>query len=334
VIAPRAAENEQVLCLTRGFSDQYGSMMAAVRYPAAKLAGGATIERSFMVYGGPKLYDLLETVSSTGPVNARLEESVYLGWFPWLTRPLLSLLRMFHGWVGNWGVAIILLTLFVKLATLYWTIKSSRSMKAMAGLKPKMDELRKKYGEDKQRMNVEMMNLYKTHNVNPLSGCLPMLLQMPVWIALYSALNASAELYQAPFVGWLRDLTSPDPYYIIPVLTMVLMFLQQKITPTTIDSAQQRMMMIMMPITFGVFSLFFPSGLTVYILTNSVLTMVQQVYINKSNPKPATPVVVAPVKKDEGPTSGGDGGGGAAKGGGGGGGKRKPGGGKGRPAKA
>jgi YidC/Oxa1 family membrane protein insertase len=164
-----------------------------------------------------------------------------------------------------------------------------------------MDELKEKYGEDKQRFQTEVMNLYKTHNINPLGGCLPMVLQMPVWFALYKALGVSAELYQAPFVGWLNDLTRPDPYYIVPVVMTGLMFLQQKITPSTVDSAQQRMMLIMMPLMFGSFSLFFPSGLTVYILTNTFLTMAHQLYMNNTDPDKAK--TEAPAVANDAPPS-------------------------------
>jgi YidC/Oxa1 family membrane protein insertase len=180
-----------------------------------------------------------------------------------------------------------------------------------------MDEIRTKFESDKQRMNVEMMNLYKTHNINPLGGCLPMLLQMPVWFALYRALNVSAELYQAPFVGWLNDLTRPDPYYIVPVVMTGLMFIQQKITPSTVDSAQQRMMLIMMPLMFGSFSLFFPSGLTVYILTNTLLTMAHQFWMNNTDPDKSK-TEAAPVVASDVPTSKPGGGGGK------GGGRKKP----------
>src|SRR5205823_10888193 len=139
---------------------------------------------------------------------------------------------------------------------LYWTQKSMRSMKAMSKLKPKMDEIRAKFPDDKQKQNVEMMNLYKQHKINPLGGCLPMLLQMPVWFALYRALNVSASLYQAKFL-WMPDLTAPDPLYIMPALMTGVMFLQQKLSPTSVDSQQQKMMMYMMPLMFGAMSFVF-----------------------------------------------------------------------------
>jgi len=134
---------------------------------------------------------------------------VDFGWFAVIARPLLWILKFFQSGVRNWGLAIILLTIFVKLITLYWTQKSMRSMQGMAKLKPKITVLQAKYKDDKQRLNQEMMALYKAHGVNPLSGCLPMLLQMPIWIALYSTLQVAVELYRTPFVGWLTDLTRP-----------------------------------------------------------------------------------------------------------------------------
>jgi YidC/Oxa1 family membrane protein insertase len=326
-MAPHTAANEPVGCYTRSYSSDPGMVSASIRFPSVKLAPGASGERSFTIYAGPKLIDQLERVSAqTG--DGAFDKAVSLGMWSFLVRPMLWLLKFLQGFVSNWGLAIILLTITVKLITLFWTTKSMRSMKAMSKLKPKMDEIRTKFESDKQRMNVEMMNLYKTHNINPLGGCLPMLLQMPVWFALYRALNVSAELYQAPFVGWLNDLTRPDPYYIVPVVMTGLMFIQQKITPSTVDSAQQRMMLIMMPLMFGSFSLFFPSGLTVYILTNTLLTMAHQFWMNNTDPdKAKTQAAVAsdtPASKPDG-----DGGAGGGKRGG-----RGQGGGRKKPAKA
>ncbi len=333
-LAPRDTKNEQLGCYTRGFSNDPGMMAASVRFPSYKLAPGASGTRSFTIYAGPKLVDQLEHVSAESGDSA-FDRSIDLGYLSFLVRPMLWLLKFFHGFVGNWGIAIILLTITVKLLTLYWTTKSMRSMKSMSKLKPKMDEIRTKFENDKQRMNVEMMNLYKTHNINPLGGCLPMLLQMPVWFALYRALNVSAELYQAPFVGWLNDLTRPDPYYIVPVVMTGLMFVQQKITPSTVDSAQQRMMLIMMPLMFGSFSLFFPSGLTVYILTNTILTMAHQFWMNNTDPDKAKPGAVAAASEPAAAVASKDDAGGGGKGSGGkGGGGRGQGGGRKKPAKA
>lgn len=301
--APKAREGEKRTCVLRGVpGERAGVMASSLVYEATKVEPG--VEWNLTIFAGPKLLDQLETVATAGGGDTKLHESVDLGWFAFIARPMLWLLKVFHGWVNNWGVAIILLTITVKLLTLYWTTKSMRSMKAMAKLKPKMDEIREKYANDKQRMNLEMMNLYKAHQINPLGGCLPMLLQMPVWFALYATLQAAAELYQAPFVGWIRDLTAPDPYYVVPVLMTGLMFLQQKMTPTAVDSAQQKMLMIVMPLMFGAFSLFFPAGLTIYILTNTVLSMLHQIYMNKTDDSKLLAEAAKPVSSGSGPGAG------------------------------
>jgi YidC/Oxa1 family membrane protein insertase len=293
--APTEAEKEQRTCASHLADGRVPGMMETRLSwtPAWELGPETTITRRMLVYAGPKILDKLEdTAKLEGGKQANLSAAVDLGWFSFIARPMLWLLRVFHGWVGNWGIAIIMLTFVVKLITLYWTQKSMRSMKAMSRLKPKIDELREKYKDDKQRQNVEMMNLYKAHKINPLGGCLPMLLQMPVWFALYATLGAAAELFQARF-AWMQDLTKPDPYYIIPVALTVLMFLQAKISPAAVDSAQQKMMMYAMPLMFGGFSLFFPSGLGVYIMTNTVLSMAHQYYMNKTDPGAPVPVVAA-----------------------------------------
>jgi YidC/Oxa1 family membrane protein insertase len=286
-----------------------GIMRSSLQVDAgAALDPGQSVKRTVLVYVGPKKLEMLEGLDDTFKHEFYLKKAVDLGWFSFIARPMLSLLEVFHGWVGNWGIAIILLTIVVKLLTLYWTHKSMKSMKAMSRLKPKMDELKEKYGEDKQRFQTEVMNLYKTHNINPLGGCLPILLQMPVWFALYQTLGSAADLYRAPFFGWLHDLTAPDPYFIIPVTLTLLMFLQAKIQPAAVDSAQQKMMQYMMPLMFGAFSLFFPSGLGVYIMTNTLLGMAHQFYLNKTDkglpPTPA-PVAEAPVVESPSPNKGG-----------------------------
>jgi YidC/Oxa1 family membrane protein insertase len=145
-----------------------------------------------------------------------------------------------------------------------------------------MDKLKARFGDDKNQLNLATMELYKKHGVNPLGGCLPMLIQMPIYIALYSMLGNSVELYRSPFVLWIRDLTAADPYFVLPILTGVLMFVQQKTQPTPPDS-QQKMMMYMTPVMFTAFSIFLPAGLTIYILTNTVLTFLQQLLLNRGD---------------------------------------------------
>jgi YidC/Oxa1 family membrane protein insertase len=214
-----------------------------------------------------------------------MKSVIDLGWFAFIARPMLWLLNWFYNVFGNWGVAIILLTVLVKLATLYWTTKSMRSMKAMAALKPEMEAIQKRYPDDRQKQQQAQMALFKQHGVSPLAGCLPMLLQMPIWIALYRMLSSAGELHQAAFIpGWLDDLTVPDPYYILPITLTGMMFLQSKLQPATGDSMQQKILMYGMPLMFGGMSLFFPSGLTVYIFTNTVLGILHSVWMNRTTP--------------------------------------------------
>ena len=280
-----------------------------LRYAPKSIAPGQTETYAMVVYAGPKIVKTLDALT-VGGQDPKLGQAVDFGWFAFIARPLLWILKFFQSGVRNWGLAIILLTIFVKLITLYWTQKSMRSMKEMAKLKPKITVLQEKYKEDKQRLNQEMMALYKAHGVNPISGCLPMLLQMPIWIALYSTLQVAVELYRQPFFGWLIDLTAPDRFYVLPVATGALMFVQQKISPTPQDSQQQKMMLYMMPIMFTGFTLFVPSGLTLYILTNTVLAMGHQIWLNRQDggsvtgelakpepPKPEARVEARPRKK-------------------------------------
>jgi YidC/Oxa1 family membrane protein insertase len=174
-----------------------------------------------------------------------------------------------------------------------------KSMKAMARLKPQLEKIKEKYKDDRARQNVETMNLFKANKVNPMSGCLPMLLQMPIWFALYRSLTVAGELYQAPFIGgWIDDLTLPDPYHIMPVLLTGMMFLQTKLTPSTGTGAQQKMLMYGMPIMFGVFSFFFPAGLTLYIFTNTCFTALHHVYMGRTEPAPAAAAAAAVIDVD------------------------------------
>lgn len=194
---------------------------------------------------------------------------------------LLWILSLFHGFTGSWGVAILGLTLLVKLVLFPLNQRSGKSMRAMAALRPQLEELKSKYPDDKQRQNEEMMRLYKDHNVSLGGGCLPMLIQMPIWFALYRSLWVSVDLYQQGFL-WVADLTTRDPYWILPVTLVVVMFIQQKMTPTTMDPVQQKMMQYTMPAMFGIMMAALPAGLCFYILTNTLLTIVQQHLINKS----------------------------------------------------
>lgn len=227
---------------------------------------------SFKSYLGPKDFDILSDA------GYRLSDAVDFGFFGFLARPLLHVLNFFYGFLHNYGLAIILLTLIIKL--LFWplTQKSYSSMKGMQKLQPHMQKLREKYKDDKQRLNTELMNLYKEHRVNPLGGCLPMLVQIPVFFALYKVLLISIELRHAPFFLWIVDLSAKDPFYITPLLMGASMFVQQKMTPTTMDPMQARIFLAM-PIVFTVLFLNFPAGLVLYWLVNNLLTIGQQYLI-------------------------------------------------------
>jgi YidC/Oxa1 family membrane protein insertase len=255
--------------------------------------GKAEVSYPFVVFAGPKVTDDLEAVHApvvaqaggTPPPTAAAANPVYLQkavdvTFAWLALPILSLLKFFHGYAHNWGLAIVLLTLFIKLVTFYPTQKSLLSAKKMQKLGPKMAAIRKKYENDRQRQSVETMNLYKAHGVSPFGGCLPSLIQMPIWIALYSTLNYAVELYRAPFVAHLHDLTAKDPYYVTPLVMGGVMFGQMKMSPAGADPQQQAMMSVLMPIMFTGFSLFLPSGLAVYMLTSYLFGILQQLYFN------------------------------------------------------
>ena len=271
-------------------------VQSALYYPKFRIPAAKEHLFKFTVYVGDKELGALDQVKGVNKGgDVELNSSIDYGWFFPLCRPMLWLLKKFYSVFGNWGIAIILLTLVVKLLTLYWTQKSMRSMKKMQHLKPQIDVLREKYGDDKSRLNQEMMGLYKVHKVNPLGGCLPMLIQMPIWFALYRTLGNTVELYRSPFIAsipvpfkgwmpWIADLTAPDPYYILPVLMGAAMYGQQAISPQPMEGAQAKMMKYFMPGFFTFMMLFLPSGLTLYIFVNTLLAMLHQVYMNKTDP--------------------------------------------------
>jgi YidC/Oxa1 family membrane protein insertase len=254
-------------------------LRATLQFSPLDLSG----ERTFSLVGhlGPKSLDHLRGVTEI----PSLDEAIDYGWFDPLCIVMLRVMDFFHSVVGNWVLAIVLLTVLVKLVLLPLTHWSMVSMRRMSALKPLLDEINEKYKDDKQRKNQAVMDLYKTHKVNPLGGCFPLLLQMPIWIALYRMLGASAELYHVPFL-WLPDLTRADPYYVLPIVLGLSMFVQQKMTPTTGDSSQAKVMLYLMPVMFTVFMLFLPAGLNLYILTNTVLSIGQQQITNRLVPVP------------------------------------------------
>jgi len=282
-VVPKNAD-ESRRCELEIRDDDENVVVAKLQFPAGVLKPRDKLERRFAVFVGPKELAALDTVKGPNDEEGELADSIQFGWFAVLCRPMLWLLKLFHSWVGNWGFAIILLTVVVKLLTLYWTQKSMRSMKAMQKLKPKMDELREKFKDDKERLNQEMMSLYKIHKVNPLGGCLPMVIQMPVWFALYRTLGNAVELYRSNFVGWITDLTAPDPYFILPIAMGASMYAQQAITPQPMEGTQAKIFKYVMPGMFTVMMLALPSGLTLYIFVNTLLTMIHQWYMNKTDP--------------------------------------------------
>jgi len=255
-----------------------------------RLDPGRQVKFSFQCYMGPKSLKVLSSYDNN------LKKAINFGWFDVLAKPCLIGMNLIHGIIPNYGIAIILLTILIKLV--FWPLgtKSYKSMNDMRKLQPLMTELREKYKDDKQRMNQEVMGLYKTYKVNPMSGCLPMLVQMPIFFALYRMLYQAIELRHAPFMGWIVDLSAPDrlfdfdvaiPFmqapYGVPVLTIIMgatMFLQQKMSPSTGDPTQAKMMMLM-PIFMTFIFINFPAGLVLYWLVNNVLSIGQQYYIQK-----------------------------------------------------
>jgi YidC/Oxa1 family membrane protein insertase len=285
--APKNDGGETIACNSYPVEGHPGMMRVDLVWSSATLrAGEPSLRRELIAYLGPKYYEKLEGASAVAGYPTHFEDTVDLGWFSFIARPLLWLLQKLHGYVGNWGLAIIMVTFLVKLATLYWTNKSMRSMRAMAALAPKMKALQEKHKDDRQRLQAETMALYKSHGVNPLAGCLPILLQMPIWIALYRMLSSAGELYYAPFIsGWILDLTERDPFHILPISMMAGMFLQSRLTPSSGQDFNQKMLMYGMPIMFGVFGFFMPAGLGVYILFNTVLTILHTLYMNRGRGK-------------------------------------------------
>jgi YidC/Oxa1 family membrane protein insertase len=232
------------------------------------------IDHSFKIYVGPKEYNLLKSLGLS------LEKSVDYGIFFFLAIPFLQILIFFNKIFHNYGVAIIILTMIIKFITLPLNSISMKSMKKMQKVQPEVLKIREKFKGDPQKMNAAIMELYKKNKVNPVSGCLPMLIQIPIFIALYKMLLVSIELKNSPFVFWIVDLSEKDPYYITPILMGISMFIQQKMTPSTADPAQQKIFMFM-PIIFTFLFINFPSGLVIYWLVNNILTIIHQFYLNK-----------------------------------------------------
>jgi YidC/Oxa1 family membrane protein insertase len=256
--------------------DAQDTVNVNMKGPKNIIPPGQTGISTYSLYLGPKDYSILKAR------NVGLENSIDFGdWLKWLAMPMLIALKFLYNNVAqNYGVAIILLTLLIKI--IFWPLgnKSYRSMKEMQKLQPKMVELREKYKDDKTRISQETMALYKTHKVNPLGGCLPMVIQIPVFFGLYKTLLYAIELRHSPLIWWIQDLSEKDPYYITPIIMGATMFLQQKMTPVSGDPMQAKIMLFM-PVIFTFMFLNFPSGLVIYWLFNNIISIGQQHYINK-----------------------------------------------------
>ncbi|MFU8926988.1 membrane protein insertase YidC [Acinetobacter puyangensis] len=248
------------------------------RSPLVNVPAGKQYDIGATLYSGPKIQSELKDLA------AGLNQTVDYGWLWPIAQPLFWGLEFFHKIVGNWGWSIILLTILVKLILWPLSAKSYRSMAKMRVIAPEMQRMKEEFGEDRMRFSQEMMALYKREQVNPLSGCLPLLLQMPIFLALYWVLMESVELRHAPWILWIQDLSAMDPWFILPLLMGITMFVQQMLNPQPADPMQAKVFRLM-PIIFTVFMLFFPAGLVLYWIVNNSITILQQWFINKNAEK-------------------------------------------------
>jgi YidC/Oxa1 family membrane protein insertase len=256
-------------------TNQDGHFIGSIISPDLMISAGETKQTSATLYVGPKDQDTL------GLLSPGLELVVDYGWLWFIAQPLFWLLKFIQTYVGNWGFAIILVTVIVKAAFFQLSAAAYKSMAKMRKFTPEITRMRELYGDDRQRMSKEMMDLYKREKINPLGGCLPILVQMPVFIALYWVLMESVELRQAPFILWINDLSVKDPYFILPLLMGVSMYIQTSLNPTPPDPMQAKIMKYM-PVAFTFFFLWFPAGLVLYWVINNILSIAQQWVITKS----------------------------------------------------
>jgi len=251
-----------------------GRYMIGMSTAESKIAAGESGQFSSKLFIGPKEQNRLTTIAPN------LQLTVDYGILTILADPVFWLLKWIYHYVENWGWAIIFVTLIIKLVFYKLSEAAYRSMATMRKFQPKIQALRERYGSDRQRMSQAMMEIYKKEKINPLGGCLPMLVQIPVFIALYWVLLESVELRQAPFIWWINDLSSKDPYYVLPVLMGISMFIQQKLNPAPMDPMQQKILSFL-PLIFTLFFAFFPSGLVLYWVANNILSIIQQWYITR-----------------------------------------------------
>ena len=252
---------------------QDGTYAGRVLVPAS-IAPGATVKLSAPLYAGPQEQQRLRSAANG------LDLVVDYGWLAIIAWPLFWLLEKFHALSGNWGVAIILLTVLIKIIFFPLSAASYKSMAKMKLVTPRLTKIREMYGNDRQKMNQAMMELYKTEKINPLGGCFPILVQIPVFIALYWTLLAAIELRHAPFMLWINDLSALDPYYVLPILMTITMVVQTKLNPVPPDPVQAQVMKFM-PFVFSIFFFFFPAGLVLYWLVNNILSILQQWQIQR-----------------------------------------------------
>jgi YidC/Oxa1 family membrane protein insertase len=238
------------------------------------IAPGETGTLDARLYVGPKLQDHLQQVAKG------LELTVDYGILTIISEPLFWVLKHIHSIVGNWGWSIIIITIMLKALFYKLSETSYKSMAHMRKVQPRLQALKERYGDDKQKLNEAMMKMYREEKINPLGGCLPILVQIPVFIALYWMLLESVEMRQAPFMLWIKDLSTADPYYVLPVLMGITMLIQHRLNPTPMDPIQARVMMIL-PIAFTFFFMFFPAGLVLYWVVNNTLSIAQQWYITR-----------------------------------------------------
>jgi len=293
-----AAERCDLLTTDRGGTpkDPDGSLFeATLAYAPVEVAPGAEATFRTAVYAGPKDFDALEQFGH------QATNVIDLGWFSFIARGMSWLLRTIYDFVGNWGLAIILLTILVRVLLLPFVVPQFRNMAKQRALKPEIDKINELYKDDREKKGAAMMELWRKNKVNPLGGCLPVLLQMPIFFALYQTLSTSIELYHAPFVWWWTDLSSPDPFYVLPVMLGGLMFIQQKLTPIQMDPMQAKVMLYAMPLMMTFFMLLLPTGLCLYMVTSSAIGITQQRYMYWKMDKEQLTVVSAidPEEPDE-----------------------------------
>ncbi|EKM0668394.1 membrane protein insertase YidC [Cronobacter turicensis] len=254
------------------YTADLGHGVAAIGYKSepVQVQPGQTAKLASTLWVGPEIQDKMAAVAP------HLDLTVDYGWLWFISQPLFKLLKWIHSFLGNWGFSIIAITFIVRGVMYPLTKAQYTSMAKMRLLQPKIQAMRERLGDDKQRMSQEMMALYKAEKVNPLGGCFPLLIQMPIFLALYYMLMGSVELRHAPFALWIHDLSAQDPYYILPILMGATMFFIQKMSPTTVTDPMQQKIMTFMPVIFTVFFLWFPSGLVLYYIVSNLVTILQQ----------------------------------------------------------